>query len=117
MRQVFAHDAVLDFPADGDERAPGGAVTVALCGSLDHPPPCPHAPHQTSVEREGQRLRARIVFATDDEEDARRTLEQALTSGEFTGPDGGTTTWTLLTSAAATIAEEERSLGDRLIVS
>ena len=117
MRQAYAHDAVLDLPPDGDERAPGGAVTMALCGSLDHPPPCPHAPHQTSVEREGERLRVRIVFATDDEAGARRTLEQALATGAFTGPDGGTTRWALLSSAPADLVDAERTLGERLVVS
>jgi hypothetical protein len=117
MRQPFAHDAVLDLESGGDERAPGGAVTMALCGSLDHPPPCPHAPHQTSVTREGDRLHARIVFATDDETGARRTIEQALAAGAFTGPDGGTTRWTVLSSAAGPLTDEERSLGERLVVS
>jgi hypothetical protein len=117
MRHVYAHDAVLDLPADGDERAPGGAVTMALCGSLEHPPPCPHAPHQTSVERAGRRLRVRIVFATDDEADARRTLEAALATGEFTGPDGGATRWTVVSSEPADLVDAEHSLGERLVVS
>ena len=116
MRQAYAHDAVLDLPT-GDERAPGGAVTMALCGSLDHPPPCPHAPQQTSVERDGERLRVRVVFATDDEGGTRSTIEEALAAGTFTGPDGGTTRWTLLSTATGTVTEEERSLGERLIVS
>jgi len=117
MRQAYAHDAVLDLAPGDDERAPGGAVTMALCGSLDHPPPCPHAPHQTSVTREGDLLHARIVFATDHEAEARRTIEEALGAGDFTGPDGDTTTWTVVSSTAAPVTEEERPLGDRLIVS
>jgi hypothetical protein len=117
MRQAYAQNAVLDLPSEGDDRAPGGAVTIALCGSLDHAPPCPHAPHQTSVTREGDHLHARIVFATDDEAGARRTIDEALGAGEFTGPDGGTTRWTLLSSEPGDIVDAERELGDRLIVS
>ena len=33
--------------------APGGAITVALCGSWDHEPPCPLAPHHTRAHRSG----------------------------------------------------------------
>jgi hypothetical protein len=117
MRQAYAHDAVLDLAGDADERAPGGAVTMALCGSLDHPPPCPHAPHQTSVTRDGDHLRARIVFATDDEAATRRTIEEALAAGEFTGPEGGATRWTLVSSGTTTLTDEEQPLGERLVVS
>jgi hypothetical protein len=51
VRQAFAHDAIVTMEAGGDERAPGAAITVALCGDWDHEPPCPLAPHHTSVQR------------------------------------------------------------------
>ena len=41
--------------ADGDETRTGGAITVALCGSWTHEPPCPLAPHHTRVQRSGAR--------------------------------------------------------------
>jgi hypothetical protein len=53
-REAFAHDAVVELAADGDDRAPGGAITVALCGSWSHEPPCPLAPHHTAAERSGR---------------------------------------------------------------
>jgi hypothetical protein len=40
MRQTSAHQAVVEMDPQGDERALGGAITVELCGSLDHEPPC-----------------------------------------------------------------------------
>ena len=36
MRDTFAHDAVLALAPGADERAPGAAITVALCGHWDH---------------------------------------------------------------------------------
>ena len=51
MRQAFAHDAVVVLDAGGDDRAPGGAITVELCGHWDHEPPCPLAAHHTGVRR------------------------------------------------------------------
>ena len=38
------------MPAPADDGAPGAAVTVALCGHWEHPPPCPLAPHHTRAE-------------------------------------------------------------------
>jgi hypothetical protein len=62
-RRPFAHEATLDLAPDGDERAPGGAITVALCGSWSHDPPCPLAPHHTSAERRGGQVALRVLFA------------------------------------------------------
>jgi hypothetical protein len=53
-RQAFAHAAVVELI--GDDRAPGGAITVALCGSWSHDPPCPLAPHHTDALRDGGEL-------------------------------------------------------------
>jgi len=35
-RQVYIYEAELDLVPGADPRAPGGAVTVALCGRWDH---------------------------------------------------------------------------------
>ncbi|KQC37143.1 MULTISPECIES: hypothetical protein [Frankia] len=43
MRRPFAHEFVLVLAPGGDERAPGAAITAALCGRWEHPPPCPQA--------------------------------------------------------------------------
>ena len=42
-RLIGKSAALLDPDPALDHRAPGGAVTVVLCGSLDHEPPCPVA--------------------------------------------------------------------------
>jgi hypothetical protein len=117
MREAFAHDAVLELIDDADERAPGGAVTMALCGELDHEPPCPVAPHHTSVTGHGARRRVRVLFATDDEPVVRRTIDAALGSGEFVGPDGVMHLWVLHSSSPGTVADDERGHAARLIES
>lgn len=115
VRQSFAHDAVVDLCAGADERALGGAVTEALCGALDHEPPCPVAPHHTSLTGRGARRRVRVLFATEDEAVVRRTIEAALGSGEFVGPDGLTHQWVLRSSAPAEVADTERGHAARLV--
>jgi len=117
MREAFAHDAVLEMSEGADERAPGGAVTVALCGALDHEPPCPVAPHHTSVTGRGKRRRVRVLFATDDEPVVRRTIDAALGYGEFVGPDGATNRWVLRSSTPGIVTDAERGHAARLIES
>ena len=116
MRDAYAQDAFVTMGPDGDIRAPGGAITVALCGRIDHDPPCPVAPHHTAAERDGDAVRLRILFATEPSRAAevRSGIEGALRAGTFDGPDGGTTTWQLRSSAPAAIAPEERDHAERL---
>jgi hypothetical protein len=118
MRKAFAHDAVLQPELGLDHRAPGGAVTLALCGSLDHEPPCPLAAHHTTVEADGSRLQVRILFATDaaDEERVRGLVDSALASGEWTYPDGVVSRWALVSSGPSAVREDESEHADRLVV-
>jgi len=117
MRSAYAHDALLEPEPTLDHRAPGGAVTLALCGSIDHPPPCPLAPHHTTVEVEGSRLRVRVLFAveTADEPRVRALVEGALASGVWTYPDGVVSTWTVVSSGPDAVADDERVHADRLV--
>jgi hypothetical protein len=117
MREAFAHDAVLELTEGADERAPGGAVTMALCGALDHEPPCPVAPHHTSLSGRGLKRRVRVLFATDDEPVVRRTIHAALGTGEFVGPDGVVHRWVLHSSKPGTVSDDERAHAARLLES
>jgi hypothetical protein len=95
-RAAYAHDAVVVLESGGDSRAPGGAITVALCGHWGHEPPCPLAPHHTdATPLDNGTLRIRVLFATDtaDEEQVRSLIAQALSSERLMGPDGRVTTW------------------------
>ena len=119
MRTAYAHDALLDPEPALDHRAPGGAVTLALCGSLEHEPPCPLAAHHTTVDVEGPMLRVRVLFAADPAEEprVRELVDRALTGGEWTYPDGVVSRWTLVSSRPDDIRDSERDHADRLIAS
>lgn len=116
MRAVFAHDAVLAMEASQDLRAPGGAITLALCGSWQHAPPCPLAPHHTSAERDGDVVRLRVLFASEpgDEPEVRRRIADVLAGGQVVTPDGDRTRWSVTSEASGEVRPEERDHGRRL---
>ena len=117
MRQAYAHDAVVVLDPGGDPGAPGGAITVALCGYWDHPPPCPLAPHHTAAMPEGDAVLVRVLFAADpaDERRVRSLIDRALAGGTATGPDGTTTTWTLRTATPSDVRTDEAGQAARLV--
>ena len=117
MRQAFVHDAVVIMTADGDVRAPGAAITVALCGHWEHEPPCPLAPHHTDAEREGDQVRLRVLFATEPatEAEVRRRIEAALSQPSLTGPDGRTTSWQLRSTQSGLLRPDEAQHAEQLI--
>jgi hypothetical protein len=119
MRQAYAHEARLELDPDGDERAPGAAVTVALCGHWEHEPPCRVPHHSDVVARNGDRLIVRVVFACppDDAGAVRHALASALDAGALAVPgprDAVPTRWQVLDQAASTISESELALAARL---
>ena len=101
---------------DADVRAPGAAVTVALCGHWEHEPPCPLAPHHVRADEDGGELRVRILFAAEPGTDGevRHLIEQAL-SGQLKLPDGFAATWWLRTSRPSEVSAEETDHAERLI--
>ena len=117
MRMAFAHEAVLAMDPLADMRAPGAAVTRALCGPWDHHPPCPLAPHHSAADRVGDDVRVRILFAVEPEleDTVRQGIDQALTGGQLTGPDGQTTRWQLRRSQRSVIQNNETDQANRLI--
>ena len=115
-RSTFAHDALVEIEETGDQRAPGGAITVALCGSVDHAPPCPVAPHATTAEREGHHVRLRVLFAAepDDERWVRRVIEDVLDRGWGVDPEGARTTWRLISVEPSEVRPDERERAGRI---
>lgn len=99
-----------------DARAPGAAVTVALCGHWDHEPPCPLAPHRVTAEENDGDLHVRILFAAEPgtEGEIRQLIDQAL-SGHRDFPDGFTTPWQLRASRASEVMAEETDQAHRLL--
>jgi hypothetical protein len=115
-RRTFVHEATVALPPEGDDRAPGGAITLALCGSWSHEPPCPLAPHHTAAERSGSEVALRVLFAADpaDESRVRRLVDEALSAGSAAGPDGVRTSWQLVASGPGDVRPEEQEHGRRL---
>jgi hypothetical protein len=116
-RRAFAHDAVVTLGPGGDERAPGGAITVALCGGWEHPPPCPLAPHHTAAERSDDEVRLRVLFAAEDGDErwVRRVVDEALARGWGVDPHGVGSTWRLVSSAPSEVRAEEAAHAERLV--
>jgi hypothetical protein len=115
MLQAYVHAARVQLAPESDEAAPGGAVTVALCGHWQHDGPC-RWPHHTAVERVEGALEVRTVVVSDaaDEPGVRERIDDALESGEQDGPDGRTSTWILLTSGPDDLRPHEEELAHRL---
>ncbi|RYD81164.1 MAG: hypothetical protein EOP84_11455 [Verrucomicrobiaceae bacterium] len=112
MKRVFVQCSTLLLEPDADPAAPGGAVTLALCGSWDHTGPC-RWPHHTSAgwnEREG---RVRVVFVAEeaDRDHVRALISQALASGMCVGPDGRVSRWETTEHHAGTMTDDEVALG------
>lgn len=117
VRQVYAHDAVLDLDPDSDPGAPGAAITRALCGSWEHEGPCPLAPHHTAVHRDGPRLEVHVVFASEphDEDVVRARIVDALSYGSETAPNGVRAMWKLAVQAVGALGPEEAEHAARLV--
>ncbi|SDS65868.1 hypothetical protein SAMN04489743_0549 [Pseudarthrobacter equi] len=131
MRAAYVHAASLRMGYDGDTGASGAAITLALCGQWEHPPPCPLAAHHTAttrtsaqqnaaqqhgVQQDDMTLNLRTVFAAEPEQEGevRRRIRAALAQGSQTGPEGTTSRWTLLADEAGELTAAERIHAERL---
>ena len=116
MQGQFVHVAALRMDPDADPAAPGAAVTEALCGSWEHPPPCPLAAHHTETRRDTDRLMVRTIFAADpaQEGEVRRRIVAALARGSVAGPDGRPSRWTLLAAEPGELTAAEREHVERI---
>jgi hypothetical protein len=115
---AHVHQARLALAPGADPAAPGAAVTVALCGTWDHPGRC-RWPHHTSAEPgEGGDVVVRGVFACGpgEEPHLRARIVAALATGRLAGPTGESR-WTLAADEAGHLSATERGLGDRLLAS
>ena len=98
--------ADVAFDPGADTRAPGGAVTIALCGSWDHDGSC-RWPHQTAVDTSSPHAIVRVVYVVDDDElgHVRNLIESALTRGAD---------WHTIAIGHHTLTEDETILVQRL---
>ena len=104
---AIAIEAELDLAPGTDPRAPGGAVTIGLCGGWDHEGPC-RWPHNSRVDTSVNPAVLHVVVATDDED-----MGEILTRVE-TGLDRDER-WSLLRCAIRCLRADEQDLGERLV--
>ena len=116
-RQAFVHDAVVSFQSGGDPNALGGAITLALCGGWDHPPPCSLAPHYVTNTSTGEIVTLRVLFATEpaNEHRVRALIGEALAAGRLALPDGGAASWQLRSESAGEIRADEEDHAAHLV--
>jgi hypothetical protein len=114
MRSAFVHRATVAMAPDADPAAVGAAVTTALCGHWEHPPPCPLAPHHTSAVRDGELVRIRTLFACEPEQEelVRQRIDTALSEG---AGDTVPLTWVLRDSGRDDVQQAERAHATRLL--
>jgi len=112
------HGASLLLDRGADPGALGGAVTVALGGAWEYPPPCTWPHHTDVVQRDDDpgALELRLVFIAGQPQESvvRQQIDAALASGEVTGPDGKLSRWRLLKSGPGSLDHAESALAARL---
>jgi hypothetical protein len=93
----YTYEVVVELDEGGDAAALGGAVTVELCGHWQHEPPC-RWPHHTEAVPLGPQTIVRVEYSCEpsEEPDVRRRIDAVLAVGSLTGPEGHTTTWTVV---------------------
>jgi hypothetical protein len=104
-RQAFVHEAELRLEPDADAAAPGGAVTVALCGHWEHEGPC-RWPHNNDVSSADGVARFRTLFVAPpaEEPEVRSRIDAALGTGD----------WSVLRTGARPVDPSEEALARRL---
>lgn len=115
MRQLFVHCADIHLDENADPAAPGGAVTLELCGSWDHSGPC-RWPHETSAEWNGRSGQVRVVFVAEpaDKNHVRALITQALVNGRCVGPDGKCSRWATTNPGVGLPSERDHAWGEKL---
>jgi hypothetical protein len=105
-RLGFVHEARLDVGPRVDSREPGGAVTIALCGAVEHEGSC-RWPHNNSIDTSQEPALFRTVFVCSegDSPQVREKIERALQS------ESG---WAVTSSGPSILDQPERELVSRL---
>jgi hypothetical protein len=101
-RSPFVVEADVSVDDGTDPGALGAAVTTSLCGHWDHDGPC-RWPHNNAVE--GTTFRTIVVAPTDEEDEVRSRIEQALRSAQG---------WDVHAIRARALLAAEQALAERL---
>ena len=105
-RDAYVVEATLRLAEGTDPREPGAAVTVELCGAVDHDGPC-RWPHNNEIAPAGDTTAFRTLFIAVPEEapEVRERIKAALHG------DGG---WAVERIGSREVRSDEEQLADRL---
>jgi hypothetical protein len=104
--EAFAIDVLLTLAADTDPRAPGGEVTIALCGHWEHDGSC-RWPHNSRVDTDTTpaHLRSVVIATAEDRVEVIRLVEERLR---------GDVRWSVVEFVTEPVSADERALAERL---
>src|SRR3954470_2566420 len=107
VRQAYVHEAELVLAEGLDPAAVGAAVTIALCGSCDHEPPC-RWPNNHDIDACAVPVVFRTLFVAQpgDEPEIRERIERALNQADE---------WEVRSVRARPVRSEEQELAARLL--
>ena len=109
------YQCILRLEPDADIRAPGGAITVALCGHWEHEGAC-RWPHFSSIEViEGQYYTLIVEFDANEAEYSHviKTISSALNKGWLVGPDQTRSVWTVDRSWHSHVSFDNDKISDK----
>ena len=104
--EPIAIDVELTLRDDTDPRAPGGEVTVALCGHWEHEGPC-RWPHNSRINADVSpaQLRTVIVIPAPERDEVVSSIEARLRDD---------TRWSVVKFETTDIHDDEQDLAERL---
>ena len=105
--RAFVVQAELALRHGCDPRAPGGAVTVALCGQPEHAGPC-RWPHNSAIDANAQPAPFRTLFVADEPEErvVRALVESSLRNDRD---------WSVVSVGTREVAGDEQGLAQSLL--
>jgi hypothetical protein len=105
-RTGHVHEATVRLDVGTDPAAVGAAVTVELCGAVDHAGTC-RWPHNNEISADGERFRTVFVAAEPEVDEVHRRTALALRSA---------TGWSVASNGARDLTTGERELAARLVL-
>ena len=105
-RLAFAHQAVISLKG-GDPNAIGSAVTMELCGALEHDGDCRWPHNNIELHSDSDDITFRTIFLAPESEErhVRLLIRLALRSSSE---------WVVLSDRTDSVSPEERALARRL---
>jgi hypothetical protein len=105
-RTGHVHKATVRLEGGTDPAAVGAAVTVELCGAVDHAGTC-RWPHNNGISADGERFRTVFVAGGPEVDEVHRRIALALRSA---------TDWSVASDGARELTPDERELAARLVL-